>query len=1182
MMNFNAPYNRENLVDFLQYQFLPSDYQPNEQDMGYAGGKSAKILSITELGYCESLNLHVLEVKHNSSNDARVSIAKEIFSFLRDNAWYNCLVAFVPNDNRDVYRLSFIKQTPKLINNKLDWEHSNPKRYSFLLGVGQHVKTPQTYLANRVSSKEELEECFSVETLTKEFYSELYNWYLWASSESVNIHYPNNACDPNDDRDYLSEHLIRLITRLMFVWFIKQKSFIPKELFDITALQNNILLDFDPESYTQGNYYNAILQNLFFASLNKKITERKFASGSREYGIKTLFRDNDGKKSSNTWFKITHDQVLKLFEPVPFLNGGLFECLDKPKECDGDDSCDDKNTKILYFDGFSRDDMSKKRAFIPNAIFFAPEHEVMLPQETKPKIVSGIINIFQKYNFTVEENTPNDVDVALDPELLGKVFENLLAAYNPETGESARKSSGSFYTPREIVDYMVDKSINAYLDTKLGKDYNSEDLKQALFDIKIIDPACGSGAFPMGILNNIFNRLCDIDPTLDPYETKLQLIEKCIYGVDIQPIAVQISKLRFFISLICEQKEKNTDPNTNYGIEQLPNLETKFVAANTLVPIDKPKTVSFGDIEIEEVQTKLTNIRDMHFNAKTWAEKKRCRDIDKDLRKELLKILQSNGMDTPELREQARNIAEWDPYNQNNAAKFFDPEWMFGIKKGFDIVIGNPPYVSNKKTDNIYSKIYGFSDDLYNYFFIRSIDLCKTPGGILSFITSNTFLTLESKHNIRDLLQTNKLLILNDLGAGVFLGAVVNTVISIVQKSIKHEKNYDMTYIDSRTDFSNPEQYIVPIKTFTDSINSVFFAPNQSNIQIFNKYGNKLKALYDKYWPMISTSKNIEKHLPSIEAYRKELKPGDITLMGLLTDGGQGLATANNGKYVAVLDGTKFADNIRATRPKKLKEAYKKYKISELNNVQDFANFLYEKTEKEISELFDTLKEKYGRDIFGQGYLFRIITQSDIADVDKLTQTEKENGIDSSLPHYVVYDKGDKDGNRWYLDSPYYISWTKENVHFLKANSGKKGNGMPVVRNSQFYFNEGFCWTNVLMPTNDESKYIKCRLKAKSVNDVASMSLYNKYDNTNNAYFVALLNSSFMYNYLKEFINNTVNLQINDFRQLPIIIPTKDQLNELTELTMTAKKLRISGANTTELQVLQQKLEVIVNKMYLS
>ena len=790
MMDFRAPYNRENFIDFLRFELLPSDYQPVEQETGYSGNKSAKIMSIIELGYCSSLDLHVLEVKHNSSNDARVSIAKEIFSFLRDNAWYNCLVAFVPNNDRNVYRLSFIKQTPKLVNNKIDWDHSNPKRYSFLLGVDQHVKTPQKYLGKRVSSIEELEACFSVETLTKEFYSELYNWYLWASSSDINIHYPNNTCDPDDNRNYLSEHLIRLITRLMFVWFIKQKHFIPKELFDITELQNSILVDFDPESYKQSNYYNAILQNLFFASLNKKISDRKFASGTREYGIKTLFRDNDGKKSSDTWFKLTHEQVLKLFEPVPFLNGGLFECLDKPKECPDDDSCEKNSYQIMYFDGFSRDDTSKKRAFIPNAVFFAPEHEVTLPQEAKTKMVSGIINIFQKYNFTVEENTPNDVDVALDPELLGKVFENLLAAYNPETGESARKSSGSFYTPREIVDYMVDKSINAYLDTKLGKDYSSEDLKQALFDIKIVDPACGSGAFPMGILNNIYNRLRDIDPTLDPYETKLQLIENCIYGVDIQPIAVQISKLRFFISLICEQKEKSTDPNTNYGIEQLPNLETKFVAANTLVSIEKPKTVSFGDIEIEEIQAKLTNIRHMHFNAKTWTDKKRCRDIDKDLRKELLKILQSNGMDTPELRKQAHNIAEWDPYNQNNAAKFFDPEWMFGIKDGFDIVIGNPPYISLEKIKGELKAYYADSKrwnvktgsiDLYCIFYEKGLHLLKKKGH-LCYITSNKWMRSGYGLGLRQLLSEKynpKLLL--DLGGQIFKTATVDTNILLIE-----------------------------------------------------------------------------------------------------------------------------------------------------------------------------------------------------------------------------------------------------------------------------------------------------------------------------------------------------------------------------------------------------------------
>ena len=148
---------------------------------------------------------------------------------------------------------------------------------------------------------------------------------------------------------------------------------------------------------------------------------------------------------------------------------------------------------------------------------------------------------------------------------------------------------------------------------------------------------------------------------------------------------------------------------------------------------------------------------------------------------------------------------------------------------------------------------------------------------------------------------------------------------------------------------------------------------------------------------------------------------------------------------------------------------------------------------------------------------------------------------------------------------------------------------MPVVRNSQFYFNEGFCWSNVLMPTNEESKYIKCRLKGKSVNDVASMSLYNKYEGTNNAYFVALLNSRFLYNYLKEFINNTVNLQINDFRQIPIIIPERTQLVSLSEITYKAKALKekqysafdkttISEIKLTELQM---QLESIVLSLYL-
>ncbi|MDR0547744.1 MAG: restriction endonuclease, partial [Dysgonamonadaceae bacterium] len=257
--------------------------------------------------------------------------------------------------------------------------------------------------------------------------------------DEIGVTYPNDTSTEADDR-IVQEHLIRLITRLMFVWFIKQKHLIPDEIFDSENL-SEILQNFNPTDSKTGNYYNAILQNLFFATLNRPINERAFAvngggKGNEHYGIKTLYRD----AMEGSYFKKTHDEIIQLFKSVPFLNGGLFECLDKEKDNKG---------IIMYTDGFSRAKGKQKRAFLPNILFFEPE--------------KGLINILKRYNFTIEENTPQDVEVALDPELLGKVFENLLGAYNLETRETARKQSGSFYTPREIVNYMVDESLKAYL-----------------------------------------------------------------------------------------------------------------------------------------------------------------------------------------------------------------------------------------------------------------------------------------------------------------------------------------------------------------------------------------------------------------------------------------------------------------------------------------------------------------------------------------------------------------------------------------------------------------------------------------------------------------------------------------------------------------------------------------------
>ena len=367
------------------------------------------------------------------------------------------------------------------------------------------------------------QDVFNVSTLNKKFYNELFAWFQWTISEEVGVTYPNDIETNQDDRVQLEEQVIRLITRVLFVWFIKQKHLVPNNLFEEAEL-SKILKDFQANSLKNGNYYNAILQNLFFATLNKKVTERSFAKEKNGRDVKTLYRYAE-------MFSISEEKVIELFQSVPFLNGGLFECLDKDQGNDG---------KRYHLDGFSRNNKRLKgryihRAFIPNIVFF--------------DLQKGLFPLLNRYHFTIEENTPNDIQVALDPELLGNVFENLLGAFNPETQESARKQSGSFYTPKEVVNYMVDESLKAYLHNQLPA-FSAESIEtlfeerelsiewlsqpthcqkvvETLEKVKILDPACGSGAFPMGILNRMVYLLekLDISNKRRLYELKLHIIQ---------------------------------------------------------------------------------------------------------------------------------------------------------------------------------------------------------------------------------------------------------------------------------------------------------------------------------------------------------------------------------------------------------------------------------------------------------------------------------------------------------------------------------------------------------------------------------------------------------------------------------------------------------------------------------
>lgn len=753
-------------------------------------------------------------------------------------------------------------------------------------------------------------EVFSSELLTRKFYSELSDWYAWAVQV---VRFPNNLTTTSDDENFNHESCIRLITRLIFVWFLKQKHLIPEEFFDERYICEHFIDEFNPHerrtllyNSEESKYYRLILQNLFFAMLNCPIVaEGKETANNRRFrgdGQKGFLREgynvNNLMRYKSDFKKGGADEFVRMANThVPFLNGGLFDCLD------------DKPNKI-YYDGFSERKESLEQLYLPDWLFFGDEvgHSVDLSQwygDAKKKKVSarGIIDILKRYNFTIEENTPLDQEVSLDPELLGKAFENLLASYNPETKTSARKQTGSFYTPREIVQYMVDESLVAHLKRICGDELEPEyrkllsyaieetalnekqrkEVMQAIYNCRVLDPACGSGAFPMGILQQMVHILRQLDPTNemwkdfmidraielsreafnaeeederkarladieeafnrhinDPdYARKLYLIEHCIYGVDIQPIAVQISKLRFFISLVVDQNPTD-DATHNFGIRPLPNLESKFVAANTLIPVEYDGTLVETNPDVHKYKETLKELNHKIFLAKRNVDKQRLKTEIKETRKALAQAIEATGFVG---HSEAELLAGWDMFDQNSSSSYFDAEWMFGVKGGFDIVIANPPYVSSKdlpsKDKVIYKSLYKAADkqfDLYSLFIERGLSLL-CANGITSYIVPDSIIGRSNFTKIRGILTLD-----NTIYNWVHLNNVFEsaTVSSLVYTCIKHKSlSYSFCYVKaddvkSWIDGNIQTQIIYSDKISADNDKKIYFA-DSNKISLQNR-----------------------------------------------------------------------------------------------------------------------------------------------------------------------------------------------------------------------------------------------------------------------------------------------------------------------------------------------------------
>ena len=773
-------FSATNLITFLRASI--SSFKPDDDDLDHLFPEDIydKYESIIKIGEAEidKDELIVIASKTNEPLTERTGkknqyeIAKTILKHEVKDA-----SLFVFYDDNGNFRFSFVKAN--YLGTKRDF--TDFKRYTYFVTPNQTNKTFIKQVGGcNFNSLDEIIQAFSVEPLNKQFYQDIAKSFYGLIGGKVKIGSRNVEFDTalklpstpvETNRKIYQEFAVRLIGRTIFCWFLKSKkseNSIP--LVPESWLSSKTVVETNNE---QHNYYHSVLEKLFFLVLNKKQDDRK---------------DYD----------LPQDQEL-----IPFLNGGLFEA-----QTDDFFPTNSKGIHQIAFD-----------LKIPNQWF------------------TELFEVLEQYNFTIDENSIYDAEVSIDPEMLGTIFENLLAEIDPDTEKSARKATGSFYTPREIVDYMVEQSLVQYLKTKVSTENEEQLLElfkeggenkfeptetknilEALSDVKILDPACGSGAFPMGALHKIINSLQKLDPDatwwkekqienvpnalarkmlkekLDgesaDYVRKLGVIQNSIYGVDIQPIASEISKLRSFLSLVID--ETIIDEAENRGIQALPNLEFKFVTANTLIALPDEENQQFGLFDNYEELEKLKQLRAEYLQS---YGKKKAKIKERFLKVQKKAFKKDSNLFT-DANSRSFLITSWNPF-KNEPSTWFDPEWMFGVEK-FDIVIGNPPYIFSRENLNhskksLYKSLFSltqFKLNLYILFIEKAYNLIDEKG-TLNYIIPNNWLTVPTNSDLRKfiLTETRDINIVQNY-SNVFQQASVDTLLLSFCKNGKESLSY--------------------------------------------------------------------------------------------------------------------------------------------------------------------------------------------------------------------------------------------------------------------------------------------------------------------------------------------------------------------------------------------------------
>ncbi|OLA95020.1 MAG: hypothetical protein BHW64_00780 [Candidatus Melainabacteria bacterium LEY3_CP_29_8] len=891
---FNKEYNETQFKLFIKDLLADADFSKEGQIQLPAEYrefiKSAK--RICKYKYSTSefdeniLTVLAVKLKRTTSIDrARTAQRNFVARYLNGSRGYltdAALVAFYSEDeNGNIspdwrfslvqmnYVTKFVETTTGKKKLKTEVELTPAKRFSFLVGANEDTHTAQAQFKscldkasnNEKITIEDLVAAFDIEKVSKEFFEKYKKLYLKLVDELKRLYNSDKKIfnDFNDHNVNIDDFAKKTLGQLVFLYFIQKKGWLGVDRDKDWGTGDKKFLRnlFEGKYGSYNNFFNNILEHLFYEALASD-------------------------RGPSAWFD-------KLNCRIPFLNGGLFEPVN----------------------GY---EYQKTDLTIDNNLF------------------KEIFDTFDLYNFTVKEDEPLEKEVAIDPEMLGKVFENLLP-------ENIRKGNGAFYTPREIVHYMCQESLINYLYNKLNikevelspeekaeqqslfkkkkisqlkltqevieeiiskediehlikkgsSNYSNKTTKEempskvveyarvldkALCEIKVCDPAIGSGAFPVGMMNEIVRARAALNvhigqPDRSIYELKRNAIENSIYGVDIDGSAVEIAKLRFWLSLVVDEEDiKNIKP--------LPNLDYKIMQGNSLITsyegIDfdeivdnQPKTKQLGlfVLESERITDKISN-KQHQFLKTPYATKKV--EIKHEIEELIVELVKTKFEEKAELEGKDKNFYESKIRNfaQNTENRNFFPWKLFFAdafeQGGFDVVIGNPPYGVSIKGDyrkDVEKSLGKVPDyEIYYYFIELAHNLLKN-NATLSYIIPNTWLfnTFADKYRKKLLDLWSIIEILDCSKFEIFESATVRNTINLFQKNNRLDS---VGYRNTKniTDFNSLIQKPILNISLKDILKmnqnwSLAFLLDDSVIKVISKLKEQTKNLID-YFPEIS------------------------------------------------------------------------------------------------------------------------------------------------------------------------------------------------------------------------------------------------------------------------------------------------------------------------------------------